>query len=56
MATQPNVKRAYVKFNGAEHTATYNADTSTWSVDITAPNKSSWSEANHVFLLETLLQ
>ena len=52
MATQPNVKKAYVTFNGQEHTATYSEETALWSVDITAPNKSSWGESEHVFLME----
>lgn len=54
MANQPNVKRAFVKFNGTEHNATWDAESNSWSVDITAPNESSWSQngADHAFYME----
>lgn len=46
------IKQAYVKFNGQTYAATYSTSTGLWSVDITAPSNSSWSQPNHVYLAE----
>lgn len=46
------VKTAYVMFNSQKYVATYDGESQTWSVEITAPSQSSWSQSNHVFLAE----
>ena len=46
------VKTAYVMFNSQKYVATYDDESQTWSVEITAPSQSSWSQENHVFLAE----
>lgn len=46
------VKTAYVMFNSQKYVATYDEGSQTWSVEITAPSQSSWSQADHVFLAE----
>lgn len=46
------VKTAYVMFNSQKYVAAYDEDSQTWSVEITAPSQSSWSQADHVFLAE----
>lgn len=46
------VKTAYVMFNSQKYVATYDEESQTWSVEITAPSQSSWGQANHVFLAE----
>ena len=52
MATQPNVKEAYAMFQSKKVAATYDEASKTWSVTMTAPAESSWSQPNHVYLVE----
>lgn len=52
MATQPNVKQAYAMFNSQKVAATYDAATGTWTAQMTAPATSSWSQPDHVYLVE----
>lgn len=47
MAT--NVAKAYAVLNGQKVNATYDEATGLWSVEMTAPAESSWSQPDHVF-------
>lgn len=46
------VKTSYVMFKGQKYVATYDNDSKTYSVEITAPSESSWGQPDHVFLAE----
>lgn len=45
------IKSAYAMFNGQKVLATYDEATQTYTVETNAPAESSWSQANHVFLM-----
>ena len=47
-----NVKQAYAVINGVQTAATYDAATQLWTVNATAPAKSSWSQPDHVYKIE----
>lgn len=44
-----NVKKAYATINGVEAIASYDAETDLWTVETTAPIKSSWPQDGHVY-------
>ena len=46
------VKRAWVVINGQTVNATYNESTKLWTAELTAPAASSWSQPDHVYMLE----
>ena len=46
------VKTAYVMVNGTRVNATNSEETQTWTAQISAPAQSSWSQPNHVYLME----
>lgn len=47
-----NVKQAYAMFRGQKVLASYDETSDSWSVEINAPAESSWSQPDHVFLVE----
>ena len=51
-----NLKTVYANFNGQEIPATYDLATGLWSVEMSAPAVSSWSQLGHVYTITLVAQ